>query len=178
MPILNINLLVSSGLNSLKQMAKEVDRAVTVGDRAKTIGVRVARRMEAALKSELEISYRRSGLAKVGNFKEKDGDKPGALYAAAVANVEITSTAFGLKARFKANLPKAVYARGGVFEYGGVRSKASTKTKQKYKKLHPHGNLIIPARLFFSLDVAQIERLRTEYQRIFEEELKHGGTGS
>ena len=179
---INMNEFLRAAGQTIKAGVKEMDRLITLGKRGKELHARVAQRMIEPVRNELAISYSRSGLAITGTFKAKDGDAPGALYAAAVTNVEIARNLFGLRAYFPAELNEHIYARGGVFQYGGVRGVASKKTKRALKNNNKGvlggGYSVIEPRPYFDLDGAQYSRLLAQYKAIYQEEVDNARSGS
>lgn len=143
------------------------------------------RRLVPYVRKELDLSYIGSGLAIAGSFKAKDGDYPGALYEAAVLTSIITADNAGIQCRFAPGFNRHVYARGGIFQYGGViglgktnrasspraRLKLEIKSQAGYKSKNLGGGIwTVHARRFFAIQPLGIARLSKEFARLFQEE--------
>ncbi len=89
------------------------------------------------VRSELQKSYQRTGLAVVGNWKAKNGDSPGDLYQAWVVKSDIRINMRGVIVYIAADMPggRHFYERAASFQHGAVHGIAGSKeSKSKAAK--------------------------------------------
>jgi hypothetical protein len=139
---LDVDVLLSEGTKLARESLKELQRLAVVTENFPAICERAARRLIPAVRSELDISWNRTGLTKYSKRdKWPSGDKSGGLYEAWVKNSVIKANQQGILVYLEPGLgnKNPIYKRAGWFQHGGVRGisgkgKSAASIRQRLKR--------------------------------------------